>query len=194
MSTPHQHERTHERRNALQVLYQSELLGQAPSTLIEQDRLADETRYMGSYATAMLKGIEDELGVVDDCIEEASDNWTLERMPLVDLSLLRLSTYEMLFSDDVPVSVSINEAVNLAKEFGGNDSPRFINGILGRIATALEEDSDGKFARIKKAHLQIAQPIEAAAPQADQTADSHDAAPAQNAAAQEHGAKDGEQA
>ena len=63
-------------------------------------------------------------------------------MPLVDLSLLRLSTYEMLFVEDVPVSVSINEAVNLAKEFGGEDSPRFINGILGRIAKALDSQSD----------------------------------------------------
>ena len=142
MTTSKQHERTQDRRNALQVLYHGELLGEAPSSLMEQNRLADETRYMGDYAKSILTGIEEELGQVDGRIEEASENWTLERMPLVDLSLLRLSTYEMLFVEDVPVSVSINEAVNLAKEFGGEDSPRFINGILGRIAKALDSQSD----------------------------------------------------
>ena len=86
----------------------------------------------------LLDGAKENLEAIDELIESASDNWTLDRMPVVDRSLLRLTTYEMRYVDDVPVSVSINEAVNLAKEFGGDDSPRFINGILGRIATQLE--------------------------------------------------------
>ena len=63
-------------------------------------------------------------------------------MPIVDRCILRLATYEMLFVDEVPVSVAINEAVELAKDFGGEDeSPRFVNGVLGRIARQLEEDA-----------------------------------------------------
>lgn len=61
-------------------------------------------------------------------------------MPIVDRSILRLAAYEMMYVDDVPVSVSINEAVELAKDFGGEDeSPRFVNGVLGRIAKRLED-------------------------------------------------------
>ena len=64
----------------------------------------------------------------------------MDRMPILDRSLLRLAASEMCYVEDVPVSVSINEAVNLAKEFGGENSPRFVNGILGRIAIHLEEE------------------------------------------------------
>lgn len=68
-----------------------------------------------------------------------SENWSLARMPIVDRSILRLATFEMMYIDDVPTSVTINEAVELAKDFGGEDeSHRFVNGILGRIAKMLE--------------------------------------------------------
>ena len=88
----------------------------------------------------LLDGCKENLEAIDELIVSASENWALDRMPMVDRALLRLSTYEMRYVEDVPVSVSINEAVNLAKEFGGDDSPRFINGILGRIATQLESE------------------------------------------------------
>jgi N utilization substance protein B len=75
-------------------------------------------------------------------ITSTSENWSLERMPLVDLNILRLATFEMLYLDDVPQSVSINEAVELAKNFGGeDDSSRFVNGVLGRIAVIIEQNS-----------------------------------------------------
>ena len=73
-----------------------------------------------------------------------SENWALARMPIVDRSILRLATYEMMYVDDVPTSVTINEAVELAKDFGGEDeSPRFVNGVLGRIARSMEGDGAG---------------------------------------------------
>ena len=84
--------------------------------------------------------LNEHLDEVDRRIVSASENWTMDRMPVVDRSLLRLAACEMCYVDDVPVSVSINEAVNLAKEFGGENSPRFVNGILGRIAIQLEEE------------------------------------------------------
>lgn len=133
-------ERTLARKQALQLMYQGEILEKTPRELIDNGQLVSETQGLGEYALMLLDGAKESLEAIDELIESASDNWTLDRMPVVDRSLLRLTTYEMRYVDDVPVSVSINEAVNLAKEFGGDDSPRFINGILGRIATQLESE------------------------------------------------------
>lgn len=133
-------ERTLARKQALQLMYHGEILEKTPRELIDNGQLVPETQGLGEYALMLLDGAKESLEAIDELIESASDNWTLDRMPVVDRSLLRLTTYEMRYVDDVPVSVSINEAVNLAKEFGGDDSPRFINGILGRIATQLESE------------------------------------------------------
>lgn len=133
-------ERTLARKHALQLMYQGEILEKAPRELIENAQLVPETQGLDEYALMLLDGTKEKLEAIDELIDSASDNWTLDRMPVIDRSLLRLTTYEMRYVDDVPVSVSINEAVNLAKEFGGDDSPRFINGILGRIATQLESE------------------------------------------------------
>ena len=133
-------ERTLARKQALQLMYQGEILEKTPRELIDNGQLVPETQGLGEYALMLLDGAKESLEAIDGLIESASDNWTLDRLTVVDRSLLRLTTYEMRYVDDVPVSVSINEAVNLAKEFGGDDSPRFINGILGRIATQLESE------------------------------------------------------
>lgn len=133
-------ERTLARKHALQLMYQGEILEKTPRELIENAQLVPETQGLDEYALMLLDGTKENLEAIDELIDSASDNWTLDRMPVVDRSLLRLTTYEMRYVDEVPVSVSINEAVNLAKEFGGDDSPRFINGILGRIATQLESE------------------------------------------------------
>ena len=79
-------------------------------------------------------------------LASTSENWSVDRMPVVDRALLRLAVYEMVYVDDVPVSVAINEAVELAKAYGGEDeSSRFVNGVLGRIARTMEEaDSDAE--------------------------------------------------
>ena len=133
-------ERTLARKNALQIMYQGDILGKAPRELIDNAQLVPETQGLDDYALLLLDGCKENLEAIDALIDSASENWALDRMPMVDRALLRLSTYEMRYVDDVPVSVSINEAVNLAKEFGGDDSPRFVNGILGRIATQLESE------------------------------------------------------
>ena len=75
----------------------------------------------------------DNLPEIDKRIEETANSWKISRMGKVDLTVLRLAVYEMEFDEDVPVGVAINEAVELAKKFGGDDSPAFINGILGKI-------------------------------------------------------------
>lgn len=133
-------ERSLARKNALQVMYQGDILGKVPRELIEDAQLVPETQGLDEYALMLLNGYGENKDAIDELIVSASENWALDRMPMVDRSLLRLAAYEMRYVEEVPVSVSINEAVNLAKEFGGDDSPRFINGILGRIATQLESE------------------------------------------------------
>lgn len=139
MSKATQHEeRILARKNALQIMYQADLLNEKATVLLDEHRLVPETQGLDDYAVMLLQGALEHNESIDERIVAASENWTIDRMPIVDRSLLRLATYEMCYVDEVPISVSINEAVNLAKEFGGEDSPRFVNGILGRIAVQLE--------------------------------------------------------
>ena len=139
--TAKRHERTRARRAALQVLYTSEITDASPTAIAEtgDGRLAEDGP-LPAYALALVRGIEAHRCAIDDQLVATSENWSLVRMPIVDRSILRLAAYEMMFVDDVPVSVAINEAVELAKDFGGEDeSPRFVNGVLGRIAKRLED-------------------------------------------------------
>jgi len=73
-------------------------------------------------------------GEIDDLIRQFSTNWRLERMAIVDRNILRMATFELMHLTDIPRKVSINEAIEVAKKYGGDDSPSFINGILDRIA------------------------------------------------------------
>ncbi|QBE99128.1 transcription antitermination factor NusB [Blautia producta] len=77
------------------------------------------------------------LAEIDEILNQASSGWKVSRMSKVDVNILRLAVYEMKYDEDVPVKVAINEAVELAKKFGGDDSSSFVNGILGKIAKEL---------------------------------------------------------
>ncbi|MDO4442363.1 MAG: transcription antitermination factor NusB [Slackia sp.] len=134
------HERSLARRCALQVLYQSEILNKPADQVVDEGLVPAEAG-VDDYARMLIMGVSSHKSELDRTIGESSQNWAIDRMPVVDRSVLRLAAFEMEYVDDVPVSVSINEAVELAKEFGGeDDSHRFVNGILGRIArdSALE--------------------------------------------------------
>ncbi len=87
-----------------------------------------------AYAQEVLLGILEHTEEIDALIRELAINWSIERMPRVDLSILRVAIYEMLYLDDIPESVSINEAVELAKRFGGERSSAYINGMLGTLS------------------------------------------------------------
>lgn len=95
---------------ALQVLYQAEILETDPATIIEEGRLVDETQLLGNYARRLIEGATADQEAIDAELVEASENWALDRMPVVDRSLLRMAAYEMRSVDEVPISVSINEA------------------------------------------------------------------------------------
>lgn len=85
------------------------------------------------FAWELCHGTGKNLPTIDKKIGALSTNWRIERMPLVDLSILRLATFEILFRTDVPKTVAINEAIELAKRYGAEDSPAFINGILDQL-------------------------------------------------------------
>lgn len=86
------------------------------------------------FASALLHGCADNAEAIDRTIRQVSEHWRLERMPRVDRNVLRLATYELMFLHDVPRRVTLNEAVELAKRYGGEGSPGFVNGVLDRIA------------------------------------------------------------
>lgn len=88
----------------------------------------------GAYITEKCKNIAEHLDQIDDAINHASRGWKTNRMGKVELTLLRLAVYEMRYEEDIPVKVAINEAVELAKKYGTEDSPSFVNGVLGKLA------------------------------------------------------------
>lgn len=91
-----------------------------------------------SYVQDVLNGIDEHVAEIDDLIDGMAIGWRIERMPKVDLSVLRVAIYEMMYREDIPSGVSINEAVELAKQFGGERSSAYINGMLGTLAKRLE--------------------------------------------------------
>ena len=125
------HERTHARRCALQVLNTSEIQGAYPSVVPSSERFLSEDGDLPDYAQKLIEGVEAHQIEIDRMLTSTSENWALARMPIVDRSILRLATFEMAYMDDVPVSVTINEAVELAKNFEEPETVSFINGVLG---------------------------------------------------------------
>lgn len=105
--------------------------------LAEQDKLYFEplelTPEHRKFISDRTRLIEDKLPEIDKKIEELSVGWKKERIGKVELTILRLAIYEALYDDDVPAGVAINEAIELAKKYGGDDSPSFVNGILGKL-------------------------------------------------------------
>ena len=98
------------------------------------DQLDEVSEKDSSYMLAKAKAIAEKVCEIDAMINENATGWKTTRMNKVDLSILRLAVYEMKFDDDVPVKVAINEAVELAKRFSGDEGPAFINGVLGKLA------------------------------------------------------------
>lgn len=92
-----------------------------------------------SFANEIISGISNNLDMLNNMISSHAIGWALDRMPKIDLCILHIALYEMIYRPDIPHSVSINEAVELAKKFSNDKSPTFINGILGTLSKQLEE-------------------------------------------------------
>ncbi|MBX3229247.1 MAG: transcription antitermination factor NusB [Labilithrix sp.] len=126
------------REAALQMLFQLEASGERAPRVIELFWRSFEADPEGRpYADELVSGVESSLAEVDKRITAASQNWRLERMGRVDRNLLRMSTWELIAKKEVPRAVVIDEAVELAKSYGTEESSGFVNGVLDRIATDL---------------------------------------------------------
>jgi N utilization substance protein B len=124
------------RKRALDVLYQADLRGLAlPGVLASYlERLPLPRPDHLGYTVTLVEGVHAHTARVDELISSYAEGWTLERMPVVDRNLARIAVYELLYQDDIDSPVAISEAVELARTLSTDDSPRFLNGLLGRIA------------------------------------------------------------
>jgi N utilization substance protein B len=126
--------RTEAREFFMQLLFQMEVQNDYSKEI--KERFVNENLKESSqleYFNKMFETTVDHLPAIDEKLEACSENWKISRMAKVDLAILRLSVAEIMYLDDIPDSASINEAVDMAKKFGGDDSSKFINGILGKV-------------------------------------------------------------
>jgi len=128
------------REIALQVLYQLDLDPGDPKKVLslhwENFQPSEQAR---EFCVRLVEGVLQNGKEIDRLIEEHSENWTLKRMAVVDRNILRLAAFELRYCPDIPFKVTLNEAVELAKKFGADDSGAFINGILDRVHTLLNQ-------------------------------------------------------
>lgn len=130
--------RTKARKRALDALYASGVRGGEPLELLRatevevQDRQGQQAIF--DYAEMLLTGYTENAAEIDNELQMLADNWSLERMPSIDRAILRLGAWEILHNQEVPNEVAISEAVALAGEYSTDDSPKFINGVLARLA------------------------------------------------------------
>ncbi len=136
--------RTKARECALQILYQLDVAkNDCGYCLYDYWQVNKDTdKAIVEFANSIVKGTIDNLKKIDKVISDYATNWNLKRMAVVDRNILRLATYELLFLNEIPPKVSINEAVDIAKKYGDKDSGKFVNGILDKISK--EESTSGK--------------------------------------------------
>lgn len=129
------------RKVSLQVLYCSEVANISVNDILSGEVAIPEIDEIDTYAVELIEGTNSKIDELDKILDDVSENWSIERMPIVDKCLLRQTVYEMLYKEDIPVSVSINEAVELAKQFcAEDDSHKYVNGVLGKIARQNEKE------------------------------------------------------
>lgn len=137
--------RTKARKRALDILFSADVRENSLTETLasETDRSDAQLRRTPSwqYATTVVAGIIDHEAAIDEAIAEHAHGWTLARMPAVDRAILRIGTWEILYNDEVPDAVAISEAVQAARTLSTDDSPAFINGLLGAISAARQSSS-----------------------------------------------------
>ena len=124
------------RKRALDVLLEADLRDLPPPEVLVTylERIAKPHPEHLAYAIVLIEGVAKHLDRIDELIASYAEGWTIDRMPVVDRNLARIAVYELLYVGEIDDPVAISEAVELAKQMSTDDSPRFLNGILGRIA------------------------------------------------------------
>jgi len=122
------------REAAVVLLYQSDLLGKDSEEILKNE--IDFGKKIDEFALELVIGVNKNRKAIDKEIVGVVENWTIERIAIIDRNILRVAIYEMLFEKDIPLKVSVDEAIEIAKSLGQkDDTPKFINGILGKILT-----------------------------------------------------------
>lgn len=125
------------RKRAVDLLFEAEARGLTPSEVAnarsEMAKTQTGVAELNPYTAAVARGVTDDSAHIDELISAHLHGWTLERLPAVDRAILRVAVWELLHADDVPAAVAVDEAVELAKRLSTDDSPGFVNGVLGQI-------------------------------------------------------------
>lgn len=134
------------REHALQILFQLDIRKEKPSAVVLKHFWAeyqpeDEVK---AFSEEIIKGTYKHLPEINKLIRQCAKNWTLDRMAVVDRNVLRMAVYEILYRMDIPTSVTINEAIEIAKKYGTEDSGSFVNGILDSVARTTGKLDEGK--------------------------------------------------
>jgi len=124
--------RTKARKRALDILFESEVRGLGPDGTLEE-RVAAAEPPVNDYTMRLVRGVAEHQSRIDGLLSTYSQGWSLERMPAVDRNTLRLGVFEVLYVDDVPDAVAVSEAMNLVRDLSTDESPAFVNGVLGHI-------------------------------------------------------------
>ena len=124
--------RTKSRKRALDILYAAEMRGQDPVTALDA-AIADGEGPTNPHTETLVRGVTEHRARIDELLSTYSQGWTLDRMPAVDRTALRIGVYELLYADDVPPAVAVSEAVALVRDLSTDDSPAFVNRVLGSM-------------------------------------------------------------
>jgi transcription antitermination protein NusB len=124
--------RSKARKRALDVLFECEVRGLPLGQTLDQRVIAAEPP-VNEYTVRLIRGIAEHQSRIDDLVATYAQGWTLDRMPTVDRNALRIGVFEIVYVDDVPDAVAVSEAMNLVRDLSTDESPGFVNGVLGNI-------------------------------------------------------------
>jgi transcription antitermination protein NusB len=124
--------RSKARKRALDILYAAELRGEEATTALDRAIAAGEGP-TNDYTSELVRGVMEHRSRIDELLAGYSEGWTLDRMPAVDRNVLRLGVFELMWADDVPDAVAVTEAIALVRDLSTDESPGFVNGVLGNI-------------------------------------------------------------
>jgi N utilization substance protein B len=132
--------RRQERRLAIEILFQADVTGNDGRSALAG--WIESGRTVPAFTRELVEGVTDHLAELDETIGAHSEGWTVDRMASVDRTVLRAAVYELAFDRAVPIAVAIDEAVRAAKDLSTDDSGRFVNGVLGKIASDLDPQAE----------------------------------------------------
>jgi N utilization substance protein B len=132
---PRKGSRSKARKRALDILFEAEARGEDPQEVLARRIAGSDAPPVSDFAASLVEGVVEHRDEIDDMISSYARGWTVTRMPAVDRTILRLGVFEIVYSEDVPDPVAIDEAIDLARELSTDDSPRFVNGVLAGVSS-----------------------------------------------------------